>query len=564
MDNRHIISLFLDHSSLKDHIEYQEKRYDVYVSNLILLTLEYKVKLTILKRAMILSAALYLRNMKLAAFLLDQCCHELPVVLKTCQILDSRRYCAQMKKKTDKIKNVKRLAAHKSIIANFEQMSEGYPLSLTKSKIKFIKKNWINRLSYDELELMVLQFSTNYWKKLANFLHLKDSDFNDGIHSWFLSYVFSKDPKNAELSEDKLIYKCNHLNKDNIYEVVKDNNIPYAYLSSDIHYYKLLNDDVKKVFLDQISFEDLLKNWEDFNKPELREELIYKLENSDINDLPYGELIKRLLELHNNLNNHQELYNSLINVAQNKLDNYNAEINSPIVVLGDASSSMDIAIRTSTIIASILCNLFDAKLHMFRTGDEHIENVPKTVEEVINLSEVCKASGATAPAASLYPYLERKEVVKTFIIVTDEIENNDADGKWLNKDGSYDKNFANTFKKYYDNVYPAKLVFVSFLQDNRDGHMVRELKKVMPNINENLVQFRLNKYKPDLRKLDDLLNVLALETDLYQEQCEMLKDKLNSSGFMDIHKYVIDKDLMNTIENVEDTITESMVLEITI
>lgn len=545
MDNRGIISLFLDHSSLKDHIECQEKRYDAYVSNLIILTLEYKVKLTILKRAMILSTALYLRNMELAAFLLGNCCNDLPVVLKTCQIMDSRRYCKQMKKKTDKLKNVKKLAAHKSIIANFEQMSEGYPLSLTKSKIKFLKKNWVNKLSSDELELMVLQFSTDYWKKLANFLHLKDSDFN--IDSWFLSYIFSKDPKNAEVSEDKLIYKCNHLNKDNVYDVVKGHNIPYAYLSNDNQYYELITDDVKKIFLVNLSFEDLLKNWNDFDKPELYEELIYKLENSDINNIPYGELIKKLLEL-----NKGELYNSLSKIAQNKLDNYNAEINSPIVVLGDASSSMDIAIRTSTIIASILCNLFDAKLHMFRTGDEHIENVPKTVEEVIKLSQVCKASGCTAPAASLYPYLERKEVVKTFIIVTDEIENNDADGKWLNKDGSYDKAFATTFKKYYEQVYPAKLVFVSFLQDNKDGYMVRELKRVLPNINKNLVQFRLNKYRPDLRKLDDLLNMLALETDIYQEQCEMLKNKLNSSGLLGLDK-----------DSVQD-VNEDIILEITI
>ncbi len=552
MDNRNIISLFLDYSTLKDHIEYQEKSYEAYVSNLIMLTLEYKVKLTILKRAMILSAALYLRNMELAAFLLDNCCHDLSVVLKTCQIMDSRRYCNQMKKKTPKIKNKKRLAAHKSIIANFEQMSEGYPLSLAKSKIKFIKKNWVNKLSADELELMILQFPTDYWKKLANFLHLKDSDFN--VDNWFLSYVFSKDPQNAEIPEDKLIYKCNHLNKDNIDDIVKGNNIPYAYLNNDDQYYKLITDDVKKAFLDNLSFEDLLKYWNDFDKPELYEELIYKLENTNTENIPYGELIKKLLEL-----NKGELYNSLSKIAQNKLDSYKAEINSPIVVLGDASSSMDIAIRTSTIIASILCNLFNAKLHMFRTGDEPIENVPKTVEQVINLSQICKASGTTAPAASLYPYLERREIVKTFIVVTDEIENSDADGKWLSKNGSYDKDFATTFKKYYEQVYPAKIVFVSFLQDNKDGYMVRELKKAMPNINESLVQFRLNKYRPDLRKLDDLLNMLALETDLYQEQCEILKNKLNSCGLLGLDKYLV----QDVIDNV-DIINDNTILEITI
>lgn len=33
------------------------------------------------------------------------------------------------------------------------------------------------------------------------------------------------------------------------------------------------------------------------------------------------------------------------------------------------------------------------------------------------------ATGGTSPAASLWPFYERKEVVKTFVIVTDEEEN---------------------------------------------------------------------------------------------------------------------------------------------
>ena len=38
------------------------------------------------------------------------------------------------------------------------------------------------------------------------------------------------------------------------------------------------------------------------------------------------------------------------------------------------------------------------------------------------------ATGDTSPAASLWPFYERKEVVKTFIIVTDEEENTDCHG----------------------------------------------------------------------------------------------------------------------------------------
>ena len=38
------------------------------------------------------------------------------------------------------------------------------------------------------------------------------------------------------------------------------------------------------------------------------------------------------------------------------------------------------------------------------------------------------ARGGTAPAASLYPFYKNAEVVKTFIVVTDEEENQSCNG----------------------------------------------------------------------------------------------------------------------------------------
>lgn len=43
--------------------------------------------------------------------------------------------------------------------------------------------------------------------------------------------------------------------------------------------------------------------------------------------------------------------------------------------------------------------------------------------QVLELALKTPASGCTANAASLYPYYERKEVLKTLIMVTDEEEN---------------------------------------------------------------------------------------------------------------------------------------------
>jgi len=51
---------------------------------------------------------------------------------------------------------------------------------------------------------------------------------------------------------------------------------------------------------------------------------------------------------------------------------------------------------------------------------------PKNVSDVLEIAYTTKASGSTSPAASLVPYYDRREVIKTFIIVTDEEVNTNA------------------------------------------------------------------------------------------------------------------------------------------
>ena len=47
---------------------------------------------------------------------------------------------------------------------------------------------------------------------------------------------------------------------------------------------------------------------------------------------------------------------------------------------------------------------------------------------MLKLAVTTTTRGATAPAASLWPFYERKEIVKTFIVVTDEEENTSCNG----------------------------------------------------------------------------------------------------------------------------------------
>ncbi len=89
---------------------------------------------------------------------------------------------------------------------------------------------------------------------------------------------------------------------------------------------------------------------------------------------------------------------------------------------------MDVAIRTSTIIASLLTAITQARLVFFNTQNTEPETLPSNIEQVLEMAVSIEADAATAPAASLHPFYERKEVVKTFIIVTDEEENEPFNG----------------------------------------------------------------------------------------------------------------------------------------
>jgi hypothetical protein len=192
------------------------------------------------------------------------------------------------------------------------------------------------------------------------------------------------------------------------------------------------------------------------------------------------------------------------------------QLESPVVVIGDASYSMDVAIRVSTVIASVLTALCGAELKFFTGESVDPPVVPRNIPQVLQVASGMKADGLTAPAAALYPYYTAKKIVKFFIVVTDEVEN----------EKYKDTYFPNLFQKYYKEVYPAKIVFVSFLENpSEKGRMVTALESmgITP------LQFKLDGKRPDLTKLDSLLGLLASESSFFpkqvEEHAEVFKDK---------------------------------------
>ena len=168
----------------------------------------------------------------------------------------------------------------------------------------------------------------------------------------------------------------------------------------------------------------------------------------------------------------------------------------PVAVLGDASFSMDVAIRTATILSSLMAVISDAELSFFHTEVARPERVPDTAAGCVEVAGRTKTLGQTAPAAALWEYYAARKQVRCFVVVSDEGEN-------LKSHGHY---FHELFRKYHAEVYPAKLVFVSFLEANEKGQMATASVRM----GFGPIKFSFDKDRPDLTKLDALLGTLAV------------------------------------------------------
>jgi len=162
--------------------------------------------------------------------------------------------------------------------------------------------------------------------------------------------------------------------------------------------------------------------------------------------------------------------------------------------------------NVSTIISSVLTVLTGAELKFFNVVSVDPPCIPTNVSEVIEVAEKVAADGLTAPAAALWPYYVAKKPVKFFVVVTDEVENGKFNGQWY---------FPDLFLRYYQEVYPSKIVFVSFLENpNAKGRMVTALE----NMGIEVLQFRLDGRRPDLTKMDTLLGLLSSEASYFPLQ----------------------------------------------
>lgn len=544
--NKELKEFFVGTSaSYDDHYNAQQDNSSRYVAGMAVLE-RSGVDIAQSARVRALAAAWARRDKNISNTLLkDRDKYGLVEILKALTLLDSGRRMRVYEKK------IKRLEISKN--RNPPAKVKSSTMGRIKSDInnlKFIKpkvgsasgavckhiRRWVKELSKDDLEFYALHFPTEPWRKLADICHFNpEKDFPN--LPWFLKYCFG-----SEAPEGTLVHRCKNVTPDNVNELLREFSIPYSHIKE--HKDILTEESKMRIATYTPKLDTLIWYYEDLMCPAVDAVILKRLEKGEQVTLNYGKLMERLLTF-KIMNEKKEVklsfptvvhpdsdvpkipfINTLIPLAEEKLKGISLPLEAPVVVIGDASPSMNVAIRTSTIIASFLTAITSAKLVFFDSINRDAPFIPTTIEQALEMAMTIKTQGSTAPAASLYPFYERKEVVKTFIVVTDEEENTSFKGDF----------FTSLFKKYQTEVYPAKLVFVSFLHtQHAEGNMVSKLAREGISV----LQFKLDSTKPDLTKLDNLIGLISSESTDFEQQVSKMEVEIKNQGMQKVFEQMI-------------------------
>ncbi|XP_033744996.1 uncharacterized protein LOC117330667 [Pecten maximus] len=449
--NKNASSYFMGNVTFDQHFKGQEANRDRYAAAMDVMV-KNGVEIPMNARARSLAAAWARNDKDLSESLLRlRGTFGLVEVLKAVTLLDAGRSARTVERRIKQLQiqktpvKSKTLGKLKSNLDNLLVLKTTAG-SATGSVSKYVKK-WVQTLTADELEFYALHFPTEPWKKLADICHFNsEKDFH--MLPWFLPFCFG-----ASAPDGSLALHCRNVTAENVNDLLKEYAIPYSHIKP---LTDKLTDESKGCVADkEVKLDTALWYYEDLQCKEVDQAIQARLDAGHQVTLATGKLMERLLVLRMiregmNLQSLDDIYfkwdwerspdgpnvfertpdyskasfsQSLQLHAEKRLQHISLPLEAPIVVMGDASGSMEIAIRTSSIIAGILTAVTSAKLVFFDDLNREAPFLPKTVEEILNLAISTKTGGGTTPAASLYPFYKNKETVKTFIVVTDEEEN---------------------------------------------------------------------------------------------------------------------------------------------
>eukprot|EP01060_Flectonema_neradi_P005572 TRINITY_DN1370_c2_g2_i3.p1 TRINITY_DN1370_c2_g2~~TRINITY_DN1370_c2_g2_i3.p1 ORF type:complete len:886 (+),score=214.94 TRINITY_DN1370_c2_g2_i3:48-2660(+) len=404
-------------------------------------------------------------------------------------------------------RRIAKIAKLKSEIGSLEAATVvGLTATLSGSMCKRFRA-WGEKIKKGSLMHYLLEFGLSPWQEFADLVHLNPDDFT---LKEFLPCVFdSKKQRPAHVEYGLKLTTSTLENLDGL----KAHHVPLTYLRRKFDLSRV-SQQVKKTIAEYTDVSTLIWWYEDMNCPDVDNVLINKMSKGQTPNFGYGKMMERLMHMHSK---NSSVFEHLVPVAENSLKEYTLPLRSPIAVLGDCSGSMHVAVRTGSIIVSLLTALSKgAELLFFNSKAVDPLFVPQSIKDVLMLSHYTKADGATSPGSALERLYLAKKRVETIIVVSDEEENDPGVTTKLT--------FAQLAKKYVEEVNSeVQFVLISFLrhkpEDSCSLTVDQQLKGAMyldlKNEGITPLQLRIDGARPDLTKVDLLLGRLATESSSY-------------------------------------------------
>ena len=493
--------------SLQSHMAVYQANPAVY-SAVVGLLLYYGVDFPSGSKPKILATAFANKDRSLSTYLLSKRDEfQMIDILRSLKVLDTPRKIREVEKRIAKLvscgakpKKVQAKTRKLNEMKNEAKDIEGLPLSVSGSTARKVRK-WVSEIEKETLEFYLMQMPVRPWQELADIIHPAPSDFQ--CHYFLATIYGAPPPEDSIVARSRLVPSSSPAE---VEEILHNTPIPFSFLRKNV---EELTIPMRERVAEYESLDTLIWWHHELACPGLDDRIRARLEKGEQPKFSYGKFMERLLYFKEMCS---PFFAQLIPIAEKRLTEISLPLEPPVMVIGDASFSMDVAIRTSTIIASLMVVLSNAKLRFFNDKVVDPPLLPKNASQVIEVTEKAMADGLTAPAASIWDLYKKKEKVRYFIMVTDEIENEKFNNTF----------FAQLFYKYCMEVFPARLVFISFLEDLKvKGRMVQALESfgIVP------LQFKLDSKRPDLTKMDSVLGILSSESNVfpqYVQHCSKL------------------------------------------
>ena len=338
-------------------------------------------------------------------------------VLKAVTMLDAARQIRVYEKKLKRLELSKtkpkttKLGKIKNYIDNLNKLKPTNG-SASGAVARHIQR-WTRSLTEQELEYFALHMPTEPWKKLADIVHFNPQKDFPAL-PWFLPFCFG-----APAPAGSMVARCRDLTSENVNELLKEFAIPYSHLKQ---FKDQLTDDSKaKIATKEEKLDTILWYYEDIQCSAVDDIIRERLQDGEKITLPYGKLMERLLlcrmlregeptgtrgfgsrgrgrgrgrgaavasaTTHEPVHpDKAKFYPDLLPVAQAQLEKIKLPLESPVAVIGDASGSMEVAIRTATILSSLFTAICSAKLNFFNDSVFEPAFIPKTLEDVLSLA----------------------------------------------------------------------------------------------------------------------------------------------------------------------------------